>query len=307
MKFLTNEVKIAIVAIVGIVILFFGLNFLKGMTIFSNDHSYYIKFKDVSGLSSSTPIYADGYQVGVVRGISYDYKKSGNVVVKFDVDKDLRIPYGSSAEIVSDLMGNVKMNLLLANDPRQRAEPGDTLDGSINGGMLGSVAQLMPTVEMMLPKVDSILSSVNALLADPAIAKSLHNIEAISSNLTTTTQQLNGLMTSLNTRMPGMMRKADEALVKTNNTLDNTTKFTENLATVDIAGTMAQVDQTLANVQQITAKLNSNEGSLGLLMNDPGFYNSLTSTMQSADSLLTNIKAHPKRYVHFSLFGRKDK
>ena len=194
MKFFTNEVKIALVAIVGIALLFFGMNFLKGMSVFSSDKSYYIKFKDISGLSRSNPIYADGYQVGVVKDINYDYDGNGDIVVKFDVDNDLRIPKGSSAEIVSDLMGNVKMNLLLANNPRERVEPGDTIQGQINEGMMGSVRTMLPAVKQLIPKIDSILTSVNALLADPALAHSLHNVEAITNNLNTTSRKLFALL-----------------------------------------------------------------------------------------------------------------
>ncbi len=306
MSFLTKEVKIAIVAIVGIVLLFFGLNFLKGRSFFSDNSSYYIHFADISGLSASNPIYADGYQVGVVKEIHYDYKGNHGAIVEFDVNGDLRIPKGSSAEIVSDIMGNVKMNLLMANNPRERVEPGDTLVGVINGGMMGRMAQLMPTIEKMIPKIDSILTSINTLMADPALAKSLHNMQTISANLTTTTVGLNTLVAGLNAQVPGLMGKADMALTKASTTLDNTSKLTANLAAVDVAGTMAKVDQTLANVQSVTARLNSNEGSLGLLMNDPSLYHNLNATVQSADSLLTNFKAHPKRYVHFSVFGKKD-
>ncbi|MBM6992127.1 MAG: MCE family protein [Prevotella sp.] len=307
MNFFTKEVKIALVTIVGIVLLFFGLNFLKGKSFFSNNSSYYIHFSDISGLSASNPIYADGYQVGVVKEINYDYKGNQGAIVVFEVDDDLRIPKGSTAEIVSDFMGNVKMNLLLANNPRERVEPGDTLVGALNGGMMAKMAQLMPTVEKMLPKIDSILNSVNMLLADPALANSLHNMQTISSNLTTTTAGLNTLVMGLNSQVPGLMSKADGVMTKAGTTLDNTSKLTANLAAVDVQGTMAKVDQTLANVQSITARLNSNEGSLGLLMNDASLYHNLNATVQSADSLLTNLKAHPKRYVHFSLFGKKDK
>ena len=307
MKFFTNEVKIALVAIIGIAVLFFGMNFLKGMSVFSTDKSYYIKFKDISGLSRSNPIYADGYQVGVVKDIDYDYDGNGDIVVKFDVDNNLRIPKGSSAEIVSDLMGNVKMNLLLANNPRERVEPGDTIQGQINEGMVGAVRTMLPAVKQLLPKIDSILTSVNALLADPALAQSLHNVQAITANLTTTSRNLNTLMAQINGRVPGMMDKADYALGKAGSTLDNTTRLTANLASIDVASTMAKVDQTLANVQQVTDKLNSKDGTLGLLMNDTQLYHRLSSTAGSADSLLIDLKAHPKRYVHFSLFGKKDK
>ena len=299
MKF-TKEIKIALVAIAGIVVLFFGLNFLKGMSVFSDDNTYYVEFSDISGLSSSNPIYAEGYKVGVVKGIQYDYSKNKKILVRIDLNKDMRIPKGSSAEIVSDLMGNVKMNLLLANNPRERVEPGETIQGAQNEGMMGKIATLVPVVEKMLPKLDSILASVNMLLADPAIANSLHNIQTITGNLTTSTQQLNVLMASLNNNVPGMMKKA-------NGVLDNTNTLTANLAAVDVAGTMTKVNRTLANVEDITSKLNSNNGTLGLLMNDPGLYNNLNSTMGSADSLLIDLRQHPKRYVHFSLFGRKDK
>ena len=158
MKFFTKEVKIATVAIVGIVVLFFGLHFLKGMPVFSTDNVYYASFKDVNGLSASTPIYADGYQVGNVKSIIYNYQKSGNVLVEFQVDNDLRVPKGSTAEIESDMMGNVKMSILLANNPRERVEPGDTIQGNMNAGLMGSVQQLVPTIAAMLPKIDSILA-----------------------------------------------------------------------------------------------------------------------------------------------------
>ena len=297
---LTNEIKIALVAIVGILVLFFGLNFLKGMSLFSTDATYYVAFKDISGLSSSNPIYADGYKVGVVKSIQYNYAKKGDVLVQIDINPDLRIPKGSSAEIESDLMGNVKMNLLLANNPLERVNKGDTIIGSKNSGMLGNVAKLLPTVRQMLPKLDSILNSVNTLLADPALAHSLHNIEGITANLNTTSQQLNTLVAGVNRQVPGLLRRADGVMVNANT-------FTGNLAQVDIAGTMAQVNQTIAQLNAFSQQLNSKEGSLGLLMHDPALYNNLNKTMVSVDSLLINVRQHPKRYVHFSLFGRKDK
>lgn len=307
MKFLTREVRIALVTIAGIVLLFFGLNFLKGRALFSNRNIYFARFSDISGLSASNPIYADGYQVGIVRSINYNYERSGIVLVQFEVDNDLRIPKGSSAEIESDLMGNVKMNLLLANNPHERVEVGDTIQGGINGGMLGTVGQLMPVVEKMLPKLDSILSSVNALLADPALSQTLHNAQATTANLVVSTRELNTLMASLNHRVPGMMNKADYVLSEAGQTMHNTKTLTSSLAAVDVAGTMAKVDKTLANVQQFTDRLNSKNSSLGLLMNDASLYNNLNTTVLSADSLLTDFKARPKRYIHFSVFGRKDK
>lgn len=297
---LTKEIKIALVAIVGILIMYFGINFLKGMNLFSTNNTYFITFDDIQGLGASTPIYADGYKVGTVDGLEYDYKENGPIKVKVDIIKDLRIPQGSKAEIVKDLMGNLQVNLLLANNPRERVEPGGIIPGAVNGGMMGKAASLVPVVEKMLPKLDSILTSVNALLADPALSASLHNVETITSNLTVSTRELNTLMAGLNKQVPGMIGKA-------NGVLDNTNRLTANLASLDVQGTLNKVNQTLESAHQFTEKLNSNQGSLGLLMNDTKLYDNLTSTMSHADSLVIDLKAHPKRYVHFSVFGRKDK
>lgn len=297
---LTKEIKIALVAIVGILVMYFGINFLKGMNLFSTNNAYYMTFDDIQGLGASTPIYADGYKVGTVDGLEYDYKENGPIKVKVDINKDLRIPQGSKAEIVKDLMGNLQVNLLLANNPRERVEPGGIIPGAVNGGMMDKAASLVPVVEKMLPKLDSILTSVNALLADPALAASLHNVETITSNLTVSTRELNTLMAGLNKQVPGMVRKA-------NGVLDNTNRLTANLASLDVQGTLNRVNQTLESAHQFTEKLNSNQGSLGLLMNDTKLYDNLTSTMSHADSLVIDLKAHPKRYVHFSVFGRKDK
>ena len=297
---LTKEIKIALVAIVGILILYFGINFLKGMNLFSTNNTYFITFDDIQGLGASTPIYADGYKVGTVDGLEYDYKENGPIKVKVDIIKDLRIPQGSKAEIVKDLMGNLQVNLLLANNPRERVELGGIIPGAVNGGMMDKAASLVPVVEKMLPKLDSILTSVNALLADPALAASLHNVETITSNLTVSTRELNTLMAGLNKQVPGMIGKA-------NGVLDNTNRLTANLASLDVQGTLNKVNQTLESAHQFTEKLNSNQGSLGLLMNDTKLYDNLTSTIGHADSLVIDLKAHPKRYVHFSVFGRKDK
>ena len=299
MKF-TKEIRIALVAIVGILVMYFGINFLKGINLFSTNNAYYMTFDDIQGLGASTPIYADGYKVGTVDKVDYDYSGNGPIKVTADINKDLRIPAGSMAEIEKDIMGNLQVNLLLANNPRERIEPGSVIPGTVNAGMMGKAAQLVPVVEKMLPKLDSILTSVNALLADPAIAASLHHVETITNNLTVSTRELNTLMAGLNKQVPGMIRKA-------NGVLDNTNRLTANLADLDVQGTLNRVNATLEGAQKFTDQLNSGKGSLGLLMNDTKLYDNMTSTMSHADSLVIDLKAHPKRYVHFSIFGRKDK
>lgn len=298
MKFFTKEVKIALVAVVAIIILFFGMNFLKGLSIFSEDNTYYISFKDITGLGESDPIYADGFKVGVVKGITYNFDNNKEILVEINVNKKMRIPKGSSAEIVADMLGNVRVNLLLAHDTNGYLRPNGIVNGAINAGALGKAANMVPSLQKMLPKLDSILTSVNTLLADPALTQSMSNVQAITSDLTTTTKQLNTIMATLNNSVPGMV-------AKTNGILDNTNTLTANLSTLDVAGTLAKVDQTLTSVQAFTDKLNGSDGSLGLFMNDPMLYNNLNATMRNADSLMIDLKANPKRYVHFSVFGSK--
>lgn len=223
-----------------------------------------------------------------------------SIKVKVDIDKNLRIPKGSQAEIVKDLMGNLQVNLLLANNPRECVEPGGIIPGAVNEGIMGKAGELVPVVEKMLPKLDSILSSVNALLADPALAATLHNAQTITQNLTVSTRELNTLMAGLNKQVPGMIHRA-------NGVLDNTNRLTSNLASLDVQGTLDRVNKTLENTQAFTEKLNSNKGTLGLLMNDTQLYDNMNATMRNADSLVIDLKQHPKRYVHFSVFGKKDK
>lgn len=299
MRFFTKEVKIALVTIIGIVILFFGLNFLKGVSLFSDNQTYYIRFDNVTGLSASNPIFADGYQVGSVKEIQYDYGNHSGVVVTCNINKAMRIPLGSTAEISSDMMGNVKMNLLLANNPREAVQPGDTIEGNMNIGMLGVVQEMVPALKSTLAKVDTLLNNVNALLSDRHLAGTLQNVDVLTGNLATSTVELNRLLAQTNKTLPILM-------AKTNATLDNTTKLTGNLAAVDVQSTMQKVNATLENVQQFSQKLNSNQGTLGLMLNDNSLYYNLNATAKHADSLVIDLKTNPKRYVHFSIFGRKN-
>jgi phospholipid/cholesterol/gamma-HCH transport system substrate-binding protein len=300
MKFFTKEVQIALVAITGLVILFFGMNFLKGLSLFSTGNKYMAKFDDITGLSASSPVYCNGVKIGTVESIDYDYSRPQDIVAVIGLNGDMQLPKGTAAEIASDLLGNVRLVLKLGNMTDGYLAVGDTIRGQQQAGLMAKAADMVPQIEQMLPKLDSILASVNALLADPTLSRSLHNVEDITAGLTTTAVELNQLTASLNRQLPALVSKADGVMA-------NADTLTHSLNKMDFAATMAKVDRTLQNVEQMTAQLNSKEGTLGLLMRDPGLYHNLNATMSHADSLMIDLKAHPKRYVHFSIFGKKDK
>ena len=299
MKF-TKEIKIALVAIFALVVLFFGMQFLKGLSILSSNNSYFVAFADATGLSTSSPVYANGYRVGVVKALNYNYAPDGNIIATLELDQQMRVPAGSRAELASDLLGNIKINLVLADDPLHMLAVGDTIPGAAEVGVMSKLGGMLPAIEKMIPKLDSIMSSLNMLLADPALRNTLHNVEGMTANLDATSRELRTLSASLNSEVPGMLQK-------TNGVLDNTQQLTANLSTIDVADMMAKVDRTLKNVEEMTQRLNNAEGTLGLLMRDKSLYQNLTRTAADADSLMIDLKQHPKRYVHFSIFGKKDK
>lgn len=297
MKLITKEVRIGIAGIVALCILVYGINYLKGINMFKPESYFYVKFRNVNGLAQSSPVFADGVRVGIVRDIYYDYNQPENVIVEVEVDNQLRIPKGSSAELVPELMGGVRMNILLANNPRERYAVGDTIPGMLNNGVMEKVTQMMPAVEKMLPKLDSILTSLNTIMADQSIPATLHSIEKTTANLQVASGQLRVLMSNDIPQLTG----------KLNTIGDNFVVISDNLKKVDYAATFQQIDNTIKNVKMITEKLNSKDNTVGLLLNDPQLYDNLNETTINAASLLKDLKEHPKRYVHFSLFGRKDK
>lgn len=293
---LSKEIKIGIAGLIALGILIFGVNYLKGMNIFRSSTHYYVKFGTVNGLPKSSPVMADGYRIGTVSDIIYDYKHPGNVVVEISVSPSLRVPKGSTAELSKDLLGAISMTLLLANNPRERVENGDTIPGKINGGLLSQAGDMVPQIEQLVPKLDSILTALNRLLQDGALASTLRNVEALSGNLERSSRNLEGM---LKNDLPKMVQNVGTIT-------ENFAQISANLKETDYAGMMRKVDETLESVGRLTASLESEEGSLGLLLKDRGLYDNLNQTSKNAALLLEDLQAHPKRYVHFSLFGKKD-
>lgn len=303
-----KETKIALTAVVALVLLFVGLNFLKGINVFKATNTYYVKFKDVAGLAVSNPVYANGYPVGIVRTINYDYKRGEYVVVGIELDDEMRVPAQTRAELETELMGGVKMLLVLGPNPASNIEQGDTIQGGMHEGAMDKVSAMVPQIEKMLPKLDSIMDNINRLTGDPALAATLHNAKEITDNLKQTSVQLNVLMKNDIPQMMGHLKQ----------TSINAEKLTANLAAVDVQATIDNVNATLKSAQRLSddlgnmsssldQKMKSKDNTLGLFLNDRGVYDNLNSTLRNADSLMIDLKSHPKRYVHFSIFGKKDK
>ena len=300
-QYFNIEVRVAIAAVIAIILLFFGIKFLKGIDVFKSTHTYYVVFSDITGLSKSNPVYANGYAVGNVKDITYNYNSPGNVVVEVELSKAMQIPKGTSAELVSSMLGSVNMNLVFSPNPLEHLNAGDTIYGKVHEGALEKVEAMIPVFEKMMPKLDSILTSLNTLLADPSISSTLHNVNDISANLKLTTAQINSLLYNDIPRLSKRMDKIGE----------NTEILTRNLGQLDISSTLESVNKTIDNVNSLAntmnTKINGKDNSLGLLLNDRGVYDRLYDTMNSANNLLIDLKDHPKRYVHFSVFGKKDK
>ncbi len=306
MNKLSNEIKIALVALLGILVLYFGMTFLKGMFIFSHESSYFVRFDRVDGLTPSSPVLANGFKVGIVKKINYDFKGNNGIVAELEIEDELQIPQGTKAVISSDLLGNVRLQLHLS-DGKTILKPGDTIEGAYDEGALASVKEAMPTIQQLIPKIDSILTNVNYILGDPHIQGILSNVYNVTGELKSSTTQLASLMGDTRSKIPALFDKAGGALDNTTQMMADAEKMTSQLSQIDFQSTMAKLDNTVAQMQTLTQKLNSTEGSLGLMLNDTQLYDNLAMTIKQADSLLVDLREHPKRYVHFSIFGKKDK
>jgi phospholipid/cholesterol/gamma-HCH transport system substrate-binding protein len=296
-KIFTKEIRIGMAGVVSLFILIYGMNYLKGINLFKPASYFYVKYTNIHGLTVSSPVFADGYKIGLVHDVRYDYDNPGNVVVVVELDTHTRIPKGSWAELETEMLGSVKMNLMLVNNPRESYAIGDTIPGKENKSMTAGVSALLPQVEQMLPKLDAILTALNRILEDENIPAALQSIRNTTANLEVSTAQLNTLM----------QKDIPQLTTKMNTIGDNFITISNNLKEIDLNATFSKIDSTLYNVKLVTEKLNRKDNTMGLLLNDPDFYYKLNTTATNAASLLEDLQVHPERYVHFSVFGRRNK
>ena len=295
---ISREVKIGLTGIIALVVLFIIINFLQGSSLFSTQDTYYINFRNAKALAKSSPVYADGYNVGIVSNIHYDYDHPGSgVIVEISVEHGMRVPAGTVAVLDEAMLGGCTLNLLMGNSPVERFAPGDTLPSEANNGLMSRAAELLPKLEQTMAKVDTLLTTLNTVAGDPNIRAILSNTNELTANLGQTSRDLNQL---LEKDVPAMTQTFNQAG-------QNVVALTDSLRQLDLAATLSKVNGVVSNVDQMTARLNSKDNNVGLLLNDTTLYGNLTRTTLDAARLLEDLKAHPKRYVHFSVFGRKEK
>jgi phospholipid/cholesterol/gamma-HCH transport system substrate-binding protein len=292
-----KELIIGACVLAALAILFFGIDFLKGINVFKASNYYYATYDNVEGLAVSANVNVNGFKVGQVRDITYEYDNPGHMLVELSLDKDFQIPEGSKAVLVCDMLGTASISLELANNTKYY-EVGAKLPAETAKGLMSSVSEnLMPAVGAIFPKVDSLLTSINTLLADPALAASVHRLDAITNNLELTSVQLNRTVTAL----PAVASDVKSITGNFVTTSDNLAQFSSQVKSLPLDSIMNQLQTTTNNLRKLSEELNNPNSTLGLLMNDPQLYNNINSTVNSLDSLFVDIKAHPKRYINIKL------
>ena len=295
---ISREVKIGLTGVIALVILFLIINFLQGANLFTNQDPYYINFRNAKALAKSSPVYADGYNVGIVSNIRYDYDHPGKgVIVEITVEHGMRVPAGTVAVLDEAMLGGCTLNLMMGNSPVERYNPGDTIPSEANNGLMARAAELMPKLETTMAKVDTLLTTLNTVVGDSNIQAILINAKQLTASLGQSSRDLNQL---LEKELPAMTQTFNRAG-------ENVVALTDSLKQLNLSSTLAKVDDAMADVKLMTAQLNSKDNNIGLLLNDTALYGNLNRTSLGAANLLEDLKANPKRYVHFSVFGKKDK
>lgn len=296
----SKELKIGVAFVAALALLVYGINFLKGINLFSPTNTYYLVYDNLDGLVISNGVYIKGYKVGQVKDIKYDFKKEHPFIVEIIINDDIELPTGSVANLYdASMLGGKGINLVLGSENKHYAS-GDTLPTDTEKGLVGALAEVVPTLQTTIEHVDSAVVSVNSLLNSDGIAHSLENIEAVTSELKSTSKRLDYMM---NVEIPPVISKADK-------TLANINSISEQLNEADYKRIMSGIDTAIQNVQGIASKFNSPEGTVGQLLTNHSLYDSINTTIGSVNALVIDLKANPKKYVHFSLFGgskKKDK
>lgn len=297
-KIFNREFVIGLSVLVAIVILIFGIDFLKGINLFRPTHYYLAYYDNVDELTVSSPVLINGFKVGQVREVNFNYAKPGKVEVVMALDKNLKLPKGTRADIGTTLLSGARIELSMGKGP-ELLPSGSELQTGVKEGLMSSVQDgLMPALTGILPKVDSLLYNLNLLVSDPALSASIGRLDAISANLLATTQGLNSTM---NNQVPRLANNTVKLTQSLDTIVGNLGQLSYQLKALPIDATVDNVNQLTANLAQFSKQLNDKNSTLGLLTSDPELYNQLNRVSADIDSLLVDIKKNPKRYISIKL------
>jgi phospholipid/cholesterol/gamma-HCH transport system substrate-binding protein len=302
---LSKEIKVGFVAIFAIAILVWGYNYLKGTNILFKSKTIYTEYPSIGGLVKSSPVLVNGFQVGVVNDIYFNPNQTGNIIVAMTItDKTIKIPKNSIANLISlDLLSSKAIGLKLG-DSSAELQAGDTVKSLYEKSMIDGVSeQILPIkekAENLMMSMDSAIVEFKATLEnlnDVLNDKNKRNLSAALANLNTTIQSYDELAKNFNSTL--------------NTSIKPTMKVYKNLgdslAALDMKATLSKAQQTLTDMSAMLDKINKGEGTMGQLINNDSLYQNLEMVSKDMDKLLIDFQENPKRYVHFSIFGRKDK
>ena len=287
-----REIKVGILAAVCVFLLFFGLNFLKGVNIFSPTNGYHGVYYNLHGLEEQAAVYICGHKVGQVDKIHYDFTRDSAFTIDISIAKDIALPVGTQMALVSDgLLGGMAIELQMpAYTPQSKLiEHGSVLPTTYVPGLMESVqGDLLAHIDEAIQGVDSLVAALHQQLEGDHLKATLTNVDRISGNLTSVSSDLKHMM---NNQVPRIVNNADTAVANLNTVVAD-------IKRADLAATVARVDTAVDNVNALVTDVRKPIKPL---------LQHIDATVISADSLIVDLKAHPKRYVHFSLFGKKDK
>lgn len=305
---ISKEFKVAALAIIAGVILYFGVRFLKGTEVFSSNNTFYVVYESVDGLTTSNPVIINGLPVGYVEGIKLLQRKENKLLVSLKIEENIILGDSTAAVLsTSDLLGS-KAIVLDVRNISQPLEEGDTLVARKDVGIAELVqAKTLPIVDQL----DTTITRINFLLAalvrdTSSVSNTLQNVEQTSfqveSMITENRQDLGGAIRNFR-ELSEMLADEKEGIAPLMGKLNT---VADKLNEIELQSTVMKIDSTMASLQAITRKIDQQEGTMGKLVNDDSLYVNLNQTVTDLDSLLVDFKANPKRYVRFSIFGGKD-
>jgi len=307
---ITRELKTGIVAVAIIALFIWGYNYLKGLNLFdAPSKTYFTEYKDVQGLNTSSIVSLNGVEVGKIIAVKFnkDAAKRGWLTVEFSVETDLEFSKNSIAKIYSTSLMGGKSLALVPSFEGEIAKPGDFLQGETEADVITSVSEnlkpLFKKVESAVVSADSVLVGLNEIMD----AKTRDDLKSTIAQLNATMLNFNAISKSVNEMVATNKEKLGNTLTNAELMTSNFAKLSDTLANSNLGATVKNLETTVNNLNGILANVESGEGTLGKLLKDEAMYNNLTSATKELDELLREMKLHPKRFVHFSLFGKKEK